>query len=133
MNIENRNELCKIDGISVQEIADDFGTPCFVYSEKSIIENFKEIQDIFCSDKRNVFYSVKANSNLSILKLLSDMGSGFDIVSIGELKRVLKIGADPKKIIYSGVGKSESDIRQSIEAGIYCINVESFLRVRKNK
>ena len=106
MNIENRNELCKIDGISVQEIADDFGTPCFVYSEKSIIENFKEIQDIFCSDKRNVFYSVKANSNLSILKLLSDMGSGFDIVSIGELKRVLKIGADPKKIIYSGVGKS---------------------------
>ena len=71
MNIENRNELCKIDGISVQEIADDFGTPCFVYSEKSIIENFKEIQDIFCSDKRNVFYSVKANSNLSILKFLA--------------------------------------------------------------
>ena len=131
MNIENRNGLCKIDGISAQEIADEFGTPCFVYSEKSIIENFKEIQDVFCSDKRNVFYSVKANSNLSILKLLSDMGSGFDIVSIGELKRVLKIGADPKKIIYSGVGKSESDIRQSIEAGIYCINVESFPELKR--
>ena len=126
MNIENKNGLCEIDGISVQEIANDFGTPCFVYSEKSITKSFKEIQDVFCNDKRNVFYSVKANSNLSILKLLSDMGSGFDIVSIGELERVLKIGADPKKIIYSGVGKSESDIRRSIEAGIYCINVESF-------
>ena len=126
MNIENKNGLCEIDGISAQEIANDFGTPCFVYSEKSITESFKEIQDVFCNDKRNVFYSVKANSNLSVLKLLSDMGSGFDIVSIGELERVLKIGADPKKIIYSGVGKSESDIRRSIEADIYCINVESF-------
>ena len=101
MNIENKNGLCEIDGISAQEIANDFGTPCFVYSEKSITKSFKEIQDVFCNDKRNVFYSVKANSNLSILKLLSDMGSGFDIVSIGELERVLKIGADPKKIIYS--------------------------------
>ena len=134
MSIEHKNETYNIDGVSIQEVAEKFGTPCFVYSEKSISENFKEIRDIFCNDsdnKRSVYYSVKANSNLSILKLLSSLGAGFDIVSMGELDRVTKIGVDPKKIVYSGVGKSEIDIRRSLELGIHCINVESFSELER--
>jgi len=134
MSIEHKNETYNIDGVSIQEVAEKFGTPCFIYSEKSISENFKEIRDIFCNDsgnKRSVYYSVKANSNLSILKLLSSLGAGFDIVSMGELDRVTKIGVDPKKIVYSGVGKSEIDIRRSLELGIHCINVESFSELER--
>ena len=84
----------------------------FVYSESSISRNFNEIRDVFNTDKKKVYYSVKADSNLTILKLLKDLGSGFDIVSMGELERVMKIGVDPKNIVYSGVGKSEEDIRE---------------------
>ena len=119
MSIEHKNETYNIDGVSIQQVVEKFGTPCFVYSERSISENFKEIRDIFCEDKRSVYYSVKANSSLSILKLLLELGAGFDIVSMGELDRVVKIGADPKKIVYSGVGKSEDDIRRSLKLGIY--------------
>lgn len=126
MNDKKINKLHMIDNVSIQEIVKEFGTPCFVYSEELISKNFKEIMNVFHNEKRSVFYSVKANSSLSILKLLSDLGSGFDIVSTGELDRVLKIGAKPQKIVYSGVGKSKKDIKRSIELGIYCINVESF-------
>ena len=133
MNIKRRNGIYTIDSISVKEIAEKFGTPCFVYSELSISRNFEEIRDVFSDDKKSIYYSVKANSSLSILKLLSSLGSGFDIVSMGELDRVIKIGADPKKIVYSGVGKSEEDIKRSIELGIYCINVESFSELERIK
>mgnify|MGYP001366176532 FL=1 len=133
MNIKHRNGIYTIDSISVKEIAEKFGTPCFVYSELSISRNFEEIRDVFSDDKKSIYYSVKANSSLSILKLLSSLGSGFDIVSMGELDRVIKIGADPKKIVYSGVGKSEKDIKRSIELGIYCINVESFSELERIK
>jgi len=133
MNIKHRNGIYTIDSISVKEIAEKFGTPCFVYSDLSISRNFEEIRDVFSDDKKSIYYSVKANSSLSILKLLSSLGSGFDIVSMGELDRVIKIGADPKKIVYSGVGKSEKDIKRSIELGIYCINVESFSELERIK
>ena len=133
MNIKRRNGIYTIDSISVKEIAEKFGTPCFVYSDLSISRNFEEIRDVFSDDKKSIYYSVKANSSLSILKLLSSLGSGFDIVSMGELDRVIKIGADPKKIVYSGVGKSEEDIKRSIELGIYCINVESFSELERIK
>lgn len=131
MNLEHNNEVYKIDGVSIKELAEKFGTPCFVYSESCISKSFKEIKDVFGSNKKDIYYSVKANSSLSILKLLLNMGAGFDIVSMGELDRVIKIGANPKKIVYSGVGKSESDIKRSIELGIYCINVESFAELER--
>jgi len=131
MNTDHKNKNYSIDGISVDDLAKDFGTPCFVYSESSISKNFNEIRDVFNTDKKKVYYSVKANSNLTILKLLKDLGSGFDIVSMGELERVMKIGVDPKNIVYSGVGKSEEDIRKSIELGIYCLNVESFAELER--
>ncbi len=131
MNTDHKNKNFSIDGISVDDLAKDFGTPCFVYSESSISKNFSEIRDVFNTDKKKVYYSVKANSNLTILKLLKNLGSGFDIVSMGELERVMKIGVDPKNIVYSGVGKSEEDIRKSIELGIYCLNVESFAELER--
>ena len=131
MNLKRKNEIYNIDGLPVNELAKKFGTPCFIYSESCIAKNFKAIHDIFNSDKKKVYYSVKANSNLSILKLLHNLGSGFDIVSMGELERVIKVGVDPKNIVYSGVGKSELDIKKSIELGIYCINVESFSELER--
>ncbi len=131
MNTDHKNKNFSIDGISVDDLAKDFGTPCFVYSESSISKNFNEIRDVFNTDKKKVYYSVKANSNLTILKLLKNLGSGFDIVSMGELERVMKIGVNPKNIVYSGVGKSEEDIRKSIELGIYCLNVESFAELER--
>ena len=97
MNINHKKGSYQIDDVSVLDIADKFGTPCFIYSANSISQNFSEIKDIFCNEKNSVYYSVKANSSLSILKLLSDLGAGFDIVSIGELERVIKVGANPKK------------------------------------
>ena len=131
MTIEYKNNDSFIDGISLKKIAGDFGTPCFIYSHNDLVKNFSEIKNVFASEKRKVFYSVKANSNLSILKVLSELGAGFDIVSLGELERVIKIGAQPEKIIYSGVGKSEEEIIRSLEYGIHCFNVESFSELER--
>ena len=131
MTIEYKNNDSFIDGISLKKIAGDFGTPCFIYSHNDLVKNFSEIKNVFASEKRKVFYSVKANSNLSILKVLLELGAGFDIVSLGELERVIKIGAQPEKIIYSGVGKSEEEIIRSLEYGIHCFNVESFSELER--
>ena len=131
MTIEYKNNDSFIDGISLKKIAGDFGTPCFIYSHNDLVKNFREIKNVFASEKRKVFYSVKANSNLSILKVLLELGAGFDIVSLGELERVIKIGAQPEKIIYSGVGKSEEEIIRSLEYGIHCFNVESFSELER--
>ena len=131
MTIEYKNNDSFIDGISLKKIAADFGTPCFIYSHNDLVKNFSEIKNVFASEKRKVFYSVKANSNLSILKVLLELGAGFDIVSLGELERVIKIGAQPEKIIYSGVGKSEEEIIRSLEYGIHCFNVESFSELER--
>lgn len=114
-----------IDGIPVKEIAESFGTPSIVYSYNKIYENFNAIKQSFESEKRKIFYSVKANSNLSILKIFNDLGAGFDIVSLGELERLKYIGADPKKIVFSGVAKSDEEIKASLEYGILLFNVES--------
>ena len=99
-----------IDGIPVKEIAESFGTPSIVYSYNKIYENFNAIKQSFESEKRTIFYSVKANSNLSILKIFNDLGAGFDIVSLGELKRVLSVNVDPKNIVYSGIEWRARDI-----------------------
>lgn len=131
MTIEYKNNDSFIDGISLKKIAAEFGTPCFIYSHNDLVKNFCEINDVFANEKRKVFYSVKANSNLSILKVLLELGAGFDIVSLGELERVINIGAQPEKIIYSGVGKSEEEIIRSLEYGIHCFNVESFSELER--
>ena len=131
MTIEYKNNDSFIDGISLKKIAAEFGTPCFIYSHNDLVKNFCEINNVFANEKRKVFYSVKANSNLSILKVLLELGAGFDIVSLGELERVINIGAQPEKIIYSGVGKSKEEIIRSLEYGIHCFNVESFSELER--
>lgn len=108
----------------LSEIAKDYGTPCFVYCAQHITEQFKKFEE-HLSVPHLICYAVKANSNLAILELLANLGSGFDIVSIGELKRVQKAGADVSKVMYSGVAKSKEDICYALEAGIGCFNVES--------
>ncbi len=110
------------------QIAHDHGTPCFVYSEDILKKSFEAYVNAFSianHKKHLICYAVKANSNLSLLKILKEMGSGFDIVSIGELERVLKIGGDPNKIIFSGVGKTDYEIKRALQIGISCFNVES--------
>lgn len=124
-----RGEL-RTEEVPVREIADQYGTPAYIYSARTIVEHYRKLRDAFAGplppDRAPVLcYSVKANSNLSILKLMRDEGSGFDVVSGGELYRALKVGADPKKIVFAGVGKTDDEIAYALESGILLFNVES--------
>jgi len=114
-----------LEGIPLAEVARRFGTPCYVYSRAAIEGAFREFDEGLDAVDHMVCYAVKANSTLAILDLLQRMGAGFDIVSGGELARVLAAGGDPACVIFSGVGKSEGEIHAALEAGIKCFNVES--------
>ncbi len=109
----------------LQSIAERYGTPLYVYTKKAIVENYRAIRRNLDDLSSLTCYSVKANSNLSILKVLRDEGAGFDIVSGGEMARVLKIHADPSRIVFSGVGKTMDEIDAGLRAGILMFNVES--------
>ena len=112
------------DQLDLEELSKGITTPFYLYSENLIKQNIKEY--ISQSDDKTLFcYSVKANSNLSILKLIASEGMGFDVVSMGELYRVIKAGCDTKKVVYSGVGKTRAEIRYALENNILCFNVES--------
>ncbi len=111
--------------VPVDDIVEDVGTPCYVYSRRTYQEHLKKLQDAFSHLDPLLCYSVKANTNPSILQDLKEKGSGFDVVSGGELSVVLETGVDPKKIFFSGVGKTEEELQQAIDAGILAINVES--------
>jgi diaminopimelate decarboxylase len=116
--------LCA-EEVPLDSIAERFGTPCYVYSRGAIEAAYGEFVRALAGRAGLICYSVKANSNLSILRLLARLGAGFDIVSGGELARVLAAGGDARKTLFSGVGKSEPEIRLALEKGIACINVES--------
>ena len=116
--------LCA-DEVPLDEIARRFGTPCFVYSATAVENAYREFAQALKGRDAQVCYSVKANSNLAILALLARLGAGFDIVSGGELARVLAAGGEARKTLFSGVGKSEAEIRFALEKGIGCINLES--------
>ncbi len=120
-----RNRRLHAEDVELSAIAEQVGTPCYVYSRAAIEERFHAFDNAFGARDHLVCYAVKANSNLAVLNLLARLGSGFDIVSGGELMRVLAAGGDPKKIVFSGVGKTEAEMRQALEAGIHCFNVES--------
>ena len=109
----------------LDNLASTFGTPCFVYSASAMTVAFETIQSAFDYHNPLICYAVKANSNLAVLKRLCDLGAGFDIVSGGELVRVLRVGADPSKIVFSGVGKQTDEIEAALAAKIKCFNVES--------
>ena len=123
-HIKRNNGELFIDGVSLTEIAEEYGTPSYVYSESLIKQNLEEYTSSVRKEDK-ICYAVKSNSNLSILKLLADNGSGFDVVSGYELQRCLIAGADPKKIIFSGVGKTEKEISLALQNKIFSINIES--------
>jgi diaminopimelate decarboxylase len=111
--------------VALSEVAARFDTPCYVYSKAAIVANYMAYEKAFKPLDPLICYAVKANSNLSILALLAEQGAGFDIVSIGELKRVIAAGGDPGKVIFSGVAKRADEIEFALRQGIYCFNVES--------
>lgn len=113
------------ENVSFQDLAGEYGTPLYVYSQAALDEAFAAYQKAFADLNPLICYAVKANSNLSILRHFAKLGSGFDIVSGGELARVIAAGGDPGKTIFSGVGKSETEIRYALEQEIKCFNVES--------
>src|SRR5262245_7107192 len=113
------------EGVPLDEIAARAGTPAYVYSATAILENFKAYHNGLGDLPHKICYAVKANGNLSILRLLAEAGAGFDIVSGGELFRVLKAGGDPQKVVFSGVGKTAQEIDDALAAGIFAFNCES--------
>lgn len=120
-----RNAALCCDLVPLDLIAKEFGTPCYVYSRAALAAAYAEFDTAFADRDHLVCYAVKANSNLAILNLFAGLGSGFDIVSVGELHRVLKAGGDPGKVVFSGVGKRPDEMRAALAAGILCFNVES--------
>jgi len=122
--INTKNGELYLDNISLSDLANKYGTPSYVYSASLIRKNFLEYKDALrAADK--VCFAVKSNSNINLLKLLNSLGSGFDVVSGNELKRCLVAGADPKDIVFSGVGKTKEEIKLAIEKNIFSINIES--------
>ena len=117
-------ELC-VDSVPLEAIAREHGTPCYVYSRMALEAGYREFERACDGCDALICYAVKANSNLAILNLLARLGSGFDIVSGGELRRVLAAGGSPGKIVFSGVGKTEAEMRAALAARIFCFNVES--------
>lgn len=112
------------EDVPLEQIAAEFGTPCYVYSRATLERHWHAFDRAFAGQPHLVCYAVKANSNLAVLNVLARLGSGFDIVSLGELERVLAAGGDPGKIVFSGVGKREDEMRRALEVGIRCFNVE---------
>ena len=120
-----------VDGVDLQAIAASVGTPTFVYSQAAIAERWRAYDGAFGGRKHQICYAVKANDNLSILKRLGELGAAFDIVSGGELSRVLAVDAEPGAIVFSGVGKTRAEIDTAIAAGVGCINIESETELRR--
>lgn len=114
-----------MEDVCLADIAQAVGTPTYVYSKAKITQAILELQDAFAGVPLNIHYAVKANSNLAVLALCQELGCGFDIVSGGELSRVLAAGGDPSQVIFSGVGKSAAEIDFALQVGIECFNVES--------
>jgi len=111
--------------VPLSTIAERFGTPCYIYSRATLTRHWQAFDDAFGARPHLICFAVKANSNLAVLNVLARLGAGFDIVSVGELERVLAAGGDPAKVIFSGVGKRADEIRRALEVGIRCFNVES--------
>lgn len=111
--------------LSLDTIAKQYGTPAYVYSRAAFTQHYCEYRDALGDHPGMICYAVKANSNIAVLNVLAKLGSGFDIVSIGELERVIQAGGDPQRIVFSGVAKTECEMRRALELGVYCFNIES--------
>jgi len=122
---EYKNNLLHAEDVNLQELAEAYGTPCYVYSKATIETNYRAYETALSQWPSRICYAVKANSNLAVLHLLAKLGAGFDIVSIGELERVIRAGGDVKKVVFSGVAKRADEIRRALVMGIDCFNIES--------
>lgn len=120
-----RNDVLHCEGVPLEQVAERFGTPTYVYSKHAILRAYRAYANAVAGRRALTCYAVKANSNLAVLNLLAKAGSGFDIVSGGELARVLAAGGNPKKVVFSGVGKNEQEIVQALASDILCFNLES--------
>lgn len=120
-----RNGQLHIEDVPLERLATQYGTPCYVYSKRAIVEAWTEFSSACAGQRVLVCYALKANSNLALIDLLARKGAGFDIVSAGELRRVIAAGGDPSRTVFSGVGKSAAEIREALTAGVRCFNVES--------
>jgi len=124
-HFDYRNGELHVEQVALSQVAERYGTPCYVYSRAVITETYRAFDAAFGARDHLICYAVKANSTLGVLNVLARLGSGFDIVSGGELARVLAAGGDPRKVVFSGVGKSAEEMRQALAAGVLCFNVES--------
>ena len=122
---EYRQGALHCEAVAISELAREYGTPLYVYSRATLERHWHAFDRALADHRHLVCYAVKANSNLAVLNLLARLGSGFDIVSGGELRRVLAAGGDPRRIVFSGVGKQSHEIREALDADILCFNVES--------
>ncbi|WP_439639862.1 diaminopimelate decarboxylase [Nevskia sp.] len=124
-HFEYRDGVLCAEGVALSAIAAEHGTPTYVYSRATLERHYRAFDRALDGLAHQVCYAVKANSNLAVLQVLARLGAGFDIVSGGELQRVLKAGGDPAKVVFSGVGKTAAEIELALNVGIYCFNVES--------
>jgi diaminopimelate decarboxylase len=123
--LNHRQGQLYLEDVSLQDVAAQFGTPTYVYSRAAITANYQAYARALGDHPGMICYAVKANSNLGVLNILARLGAGFDIVSIGELERVLKAGGDPSRVVFSGVGKKAEEMARALEVGVACFNVES--------
>lgn len=124
-HFEYRDGVLYGEDVPLSQVAERFGTPCYVYSRATLERHYRAYAEALGNHPHLICYAVKANSNLAVLNLLARLGAGFDIVSLGELERVLAAGGDPAKIVFSGVAKQADEMTRALEVGIKCFNVES--------
>src|ERR1700689_4299662 len=124
-HFDYRNGVLHAEAVNLIDLADKVGTPFYCYSTATLERHYRVFSDAFAGEKALVCYAMKANSNQSVLRTLAKLGAGADVVSGGELKRALAAGIPPQKILFSGVGKTESELRAGLAADVLCINVES--------
>ena len=123
--LERRGRRLVLAGVSLPEIAERAGTPVFVYNAEAIRARYRSLDEALAGLPHRICYAVKANSNLAVLRVLRELGAGADIVSVGELKRVLAAGFSPERVVFSGVGKTEDELLAAVRARIGHLNVES--------
>src|SRR5215831_1044202 len=120
-----RGKKLYCEGVAVQSLATRFGTPLYVYSQGTLTDHFQKLDRALAPLDHLVCFAMKSNSNLAVLRVVANLGGGFDIVSGGELQRVIAAGGDPRKCVFAGVGKTEEEIEFALRRGVYSFNIES--------
>jgi diaminopimelate decarboxylase len=124
-HVHYQNGILRCESVDLPSLAEKFGTPLYVYSKRTLLDHYDRFAQAFSPLNAVICFSVKSCQNLSILRMLEDRGAAFDVVSGGELRRVMEIGADPSRVVFAGVGKTDVEIRAALEAGIGWFNLES--------